>query len=212
MERDYSALDKLLMRLHKAVESFAPPQDEPRPIAEGERHDEPLDERARRHSAGLMRVNHAGEIAAQALYRGQAATARNPETRTHLLEAAAEEQMNLQWCQQRLMELGDAPSKLDPLWYAGSYALGALAGLAGDSWSLGFVEETEKQVSEHLRGHLDQLPENDSKSRAIVEAMQKDEERHGREAAAAGARSLPKPVQELMRAAAKVMTRSAYRI
>lgn len=210
MERNYSDLDRLLMRLHKAVESFAPPPGESRASPAGEPGTTDLDETARRHSAGLMRVNHAGEIAAQALYRGQAAVARNPKIRQQLLDAADEEQAHLQWCQQRLAELGERPSKLDPLWYAGSYAIGAVAGLAGDKWSLGFVEETEKQVAEHLGRHLDKLPQKDLKSRAIVEEMKQDEERHGREAAQAGAQALPKPVQELMRAAAKIMTRSAY--
>ncbi len=211
MERDYSALDQLLIRLHKRVEAFAPP-------AAGETVSNPargiesptLDETARRHSAGLMRVNHAGEIAAQALYRGQASAARDPRIKQQLLDTAEEEQVHLQWCRQRLTELGESPSKLDLLWYAGSYALGALAGLAGDSWSLGFIVETEKQVAEHLRSHLEKLPEADAKSRAIVEAMKNDEERHGRQAAESGAQALPRPVQDLMRAAAKIMTRSAY--
>ncbi|MGH8442057.1 MAG: 2-polyprenyl-3-methyl-6-methoxy-1,4-benzoquinone monooxygenase, partial [Nevskiaceae bacterium] len=128
----------------------------------------------------------------------------------HMLAAAAEERSHLAWCEDRLDELGEGPSRLDPLWYAGSFAIGALAGLAGDRWSLGFVEETEKQVSEHLRGHLDKLPEEDTRSRVIVDAMRADEERHGREAVAAGAKPLPKAVQELMRGVARVMTRSAY--
>jgi ubiquinone biosynthesis monooxygenase Coq7 len=200
----------MLMRLHKAVESFVPPPGEPRSGAAGELGTPELGEAARRHSAGLMRVNHAGEIAAQALYRGQAAVARDPKIRQQLLDAAGEEQTHLQWCEQRLAELGERPSRLDPLWYAGSYAIGAVAGLAGDKWSLGFVEETEKQVAEHLRSHLDKLPEGDTKSRAIVAEMKQDEERHGRQAAEAGAQALPRPVRDLMRAAAKIMTRSAY--
>ena len=211
MNRQYSALDELVMRLHKAVQAFVPPAPaDARPNPAGDMPNPALDVSAQRHAAGLMRVNHAGEVAAQALYRGQASTARDPQVREHLLAAAAEEQAHLQWCEERLIELHDGPSKLDPLWYAGSYAIGALAGLAGDRWSLGFVEETEKQVSEHLQTHLEKLPEQDAKSRAIVEAMQQDEERHGREAADAGARALPKPVQELMRGVAKLMTRSAY--
>lgn len=211
MERHYSALDRLLMRVHRAVTTVAPPEtpaQRPNPAAA---LDEPeLDEAGRRHAAGLMRVNHAGEIAAQALYLGQAATARTPDVREHMLKAAGEERDHLVWCEERLRELGEGPSKLDPLWYAGSFAIGAVAGLAGDRWSLGFVEETEKQVSEHLGGHLEKLPEEDAKSRAIVAEMQRDEDRHGRDAAEAGARELPRPVQELMRAVARVMTRSAY--
>ncbi|MGH8481891.1 MAG: 2-polyprenyl-3-methyl-6-methoxy-1,4-benzoquinone monooxygenase, partial [Nevskiaceae bacterium] len=169
-----------------------------------------LDEAARRHAAGLMRVNHAGEVAAQALYQGHALVARDLQIREHMLKAAAEERSHLAWCEERLRELDSGPSRLDPLWYAGSFAIGAIAGLAGDRWSLGFVEETEKQVSEHLSGHLDKLPEEDARSRAIVEAMRADEERHGREAVEAGAQRVPRPVQELMRAVARVMTRSAY--
>lgn len=211
MDRDYTPLDQLLMRLHQALSGVAPPPVEntrPNP-ATGVAAPE-LDDAARRHAAGLMRVNHAGEVAAQALYQGHALVARSPEVREHMLEAAAEERSHLAWCEERLRELGEAPSRLDPLWYAGSFAMGALAGLAGDRWSLGFVEETERQVSEHLSGHLDQLPDEDARSRAIIEAMRADEERHGAEAVAAGAQPLPGPVRELMRAVARLMTRSAY--
>jgi len=211
VDRDYTPVDQWLMRLHQALSGVAPPppgDTRPNPAAGIE--DTDLDEPARRHAAGLMRVNHAGEVAAQALYQGHALAARSSDVREHMLEAAAEERSHLAWCEERLKELGEGPSRLDPLWYAGSFAIGALAGLAGDRWSLGFVEETERQVSEHLRGHLDKLPEEDAKSRTIVEAMRADEERHGQEAVAAGAQPLPKPVQELMRAVARVMTRSAY--
>lgn len=211
MERDYTPLDRLLMRLDRVLSGAAPPpRENTRPNPATGLPEPELDEPARRHAAGLMRVNHAGEIAAQALYQGHALAVRSDEVREHLLEAAAEERSHLAWCEQRLRELGEGPSKLDPLWYAGSFAMGAAAGLAGDRWALGFVEETETQVSEHLGGHLEKLPEDDAKSRAIVEAMRADEERHGREAAEAGARPLPRPVRELMRAVARVMTRSAY--
>lgn len=211
MERHYSALDRLLMRAHAALSAAAPPAAAPgRPNPAAAVEDASLDEAGRRHAAGLMRVNHAGEVAAQALYLGQAFTARSAGVREHLLEAAAEERDHLAWCQQRLQELGEGPSRLDPLWYAGSFAIGAAAGLAGDRWSLGFVEETEKQVAEHLGGHLEKLPDEDARSRAIVAAMQRDEERHGRDAAEAGAHALPAPVQALMRGVAKLMTRSAY--
>jgi len=171
-----------------------------------------LPEAERRHVAGLMRINHAGEVAAQALYHGQALTARNPQTRQHLLEAAREERDHLRWCEERLAELGDGPSKLQPFWYAGSFAIGALAGLRGDAWSLGFVQETERQVSEHLSEHLQQLPEQDQRGRAILETMRRDEERHGHEAAEAGGEPLPAPVRGLMRQVAKVMKFGAYRI
>lgn len=211
MPRDYSALDHALMRLHGVVQSFNPPASaSTRPDPAAATPEAELDSEQRRHAAGLMRVNHAGEVAAQALYRGQAATAQDPTLREHLLKAADEEQAHLEWCRRRLSQLGESPSRLDPLWYAGSYAIGTVAGLAGDRWSLGFVEETEKQVAEHLDGHLQQLPEQDLRSRAVVEAMKRDEEQHGREAAEAGAAPLPAPVRGLMRAVARVMTRSAY--
>ena len=211
MERQYSAFDQWLIRAHRALTGgpeAAAVLSRPNPA--GDLPSGELDDKARQHAAGLMRVNHAGEVAAQALYLGHAAIARSDEVREHMLGAAAEERSHLAWCEDRLKELGEGPSKLDPLWYAGSFAIGALAGLAGDRWSLGFVEETEKQVSEHLDGHLEQLPEDDGRSRAIVEAMRDDEERHGREAVEAGARPLPAAVRSLMRGVARVMTRSAY--
>jgi 3-demethoxyubiquinol 3-hydroxylase len=211
MDRHYSALDRALIRLQGAVSAVAAPAAGPaRANPAGAVEDVELSDAERRHAAGLMRVNHAGEVAAQALYQGHALAARSADVREHMLAAAAEERSHHARCEERLRELGAGPSKLDPLWYAGSFAIGALAGLAGDRWSLGFVEETEKQVSEHLRGHLEKLPEDDARSRAIVAAMRDDEERHGREAVDAGAKPLPRPVQELMRAVARVMTRSAY--
>ncbi len=169
----------------------------------------PPAEAERRHVAGLMRVNHAGEIAAQGLYHGQALTARNPATRALLEQAAREESDHLAWCEQRLKELNDRPSLLDPLWYAGSFAIGALAGLAGDRHSLGFVAETERQVERHLDGHLDALPADDARSRAIIEQMRADERAHGELAQAAGGATLPRPVQSLMRTTARIMTTTA---
>lgn len=165
---------------------------------------------ARRHAAGLMRVNHAGEIAAQGLYHGQALTARTPEVAAHLREAAAEERDHMVWCEQRLAELGSQPSRLSPLWFAGSFAMGAAAGLAGDRWSLGFVAETEHQVAAHLDQHLTQLPAADQRSRAVVTAMRDDEARHGAEAMAAGGTELPRPVKRLMHRVAGVMKALAY--
>ena len=170
----------------------------------------PVDPGRRRHAAGLMRVNHAGEIAAQGLYQGQAITARAPETREALRRAAAEEGDHLAWCRDRLDELGSRPSLLNPLWYAGSVAIGAVAGLFGDRASLGFMAETEKQVEGHLADHLERLPADDARSRAIVEQMQADEIGHGRAAIAAGAASLPEPVPRLMRLASRFMTGTAY--
>ena len=172
--------------------------------------DDVLGERERRRSARLMRVNHAGEVAAQALYRGQALAARDPAVRTAMDRAAREEGDHLAWCRARLEELGSAPSRLDPLWYAGSLAIGAAAGLAGDRWSLGFVAETERQVVEHLGDHLARLPAGDGRSRALLERMRADERRHATRAQAAGGAPLPPIVRHAMRAASRVMTRSAY--
>ena len=171
-----------------------------------------LDETERRHAAGLMRINHVGEICAQALYVGQAAVARDPATRADLLAAAAEETDHLAWCRQRLAELDSRPSLLNPLWYAGSYAIGAIAGLRGDGWNLGFVVETERQVEAHLDQHLQQLPAADARSRAILEVMKADEARHAAHAQAQGARVLPPPIPSLMAAASGLMKTIAYRV
>jgi ubiquinone biosynthesis monooxygenase Coq7 len=165
----------------------------------------------KRESAALMRVNHAGEVAAQALYHAQALFARRPDIRDFMLHAAREETDHLAWCETRLKELGARPSVLNPLWYAGSFGIGALAALLGDRASLGFVAETERQVEGHLRSHLDRLPAEDQRSRAIVEAMRHDEVGHGQQAESAGAATLPGPVRELMRRTARIMTHTSYR-
>jgi 3-demethoxyubiquinol 3-hydroxylase len=167
---------------------------------------------ARRESGALMRVNHVGEVCAQALYQAQALSARSPELRRQMEAAAREETDHLAWTQQRLHELGARPSLLNPLWYGGSFAIGFLAGRLGDRTSLGFVVETENQVEQHLAGHLDRLPADDLRSRAIVTKMKDDEHRHANAATEAGAATLPGPVRWLMRAAAKVMTTTASRI
>ena len=172
----------------------------------------PLTPVERRHAAGLMRVNHTGEVCAQALYAAQAVLAREPRVRREFAEAAREEEEHLAWTQQRLAELGDRPSLLNPLWYAGSFAIGIAAGLKGDRSNLGFVVETERQVEEHLTTHMERLPAADAKSRAIVEKMRDDEARHGAAARAAGAAELPFPVKGLMRVAADVMRLVAYRV
>ena len=172
--------------------------------------EQPLPLQARRHAAGLMRVNHAGEVCAQALYVGQAVLARDPATRDALIEAAREEGDHLYWCEERLAELDSRPSRLNPLWFGGALAIGGAAAALGDRVSLGFVEETERQVVAHLEGHLDALPAGDARSRAIVLAMRDDEARHAAAAAARGARSLPAPVRRLMRWHARVMTTLAY--
>ncbi len=214
--RDYSQADRALLGLSRGLRLLArgpfatPAQSENYPAARIAEGAMALDER--RRAAGLMRVNHAGEVSAQALYQGQALVARDPEVRSHLLKAAAEERSHLQWCDARLRELGEQPSRLSPLWYAGSFAIGAAAGLVGDRASLGFVEETERQVVEHLDEHLAKLPRQDRRSRAIVSAMKQDEARHGDEAAAAGATALPPPVRALMKGVARIMKFGAYRI
>ena len=171
-----------------------------------------LDDVARADAAALMRVNHVGEVCAQALYQGQALTAREPQNRRALAKAALEEQDHLAWSAQRIHELGGRASLLNPLWYAGAFALGAAAGALGDRWSLAFVAETERQVEAHLSGHLGRLPPEDRKTRAVVEAMREDEIRHRESAIALGAAELPEPARLGMRAMAKVMTTVAYRV
>jgi ubiquinone biosynthesis monooxygenase Coq7 len=163
-----------------------------------------------RASAGLMRVNHTGEVCAQALYSGQSLVAREARVREALIAAAAEERDHQSWCRDRLADLDSRPSLLDPLWYAGSFAWGIASGLAGDRWSLGFLAETEAQVEKHLEGHLDRLPADDRCSREIVEQMRADEGRHGQMGRALGAAELPYPVRRAMAFASKVMTRTAY--
>jgi ubiquinone biosynthesis monooxygenase Coq7 len=174
--------------------------------------DAQLDDTEREHAAALMRVNHVGEVCAQALYQGQALTARNPENREALERAALEEQDHLAWSEERVRELGGRLSLLNPLWYAGAFALGAVAGALGDRWNLAFLAETERQVEEHLSGHLERLASSDRKTRAIVEAMRADEARHRASALALGAAEMPGPARLAMRAMARVMTMLAYRI
>lgn len=166
----------------------------------------------RAHAGALMRVDHVGEVCAQALYLAQSLTARSDALRTQMQRAAADEEDHLAWTAQRLQELGARPSLLNPLWYAGAFALGLLAGRAGDPWSLGFVVETERQVEAHLAGHLDDLPADDRRSRELLEQMKLDEARHGLDAQHAGAKDLPAPVRGAMRLAARVMTRTAYHV
>jgi 3-demethoxyubiquinol 3-hydroxylase len=171
-----------------------------------------LDDHARSHAAALMRVNHVGEVCAQALYQGQALTARDARARASLEEAAREEEDHLAWSAERIRELGGRTSVLNPLWYAGSFAIGALAGAAGERWNLGFLAETERQVEEHLSGHLEKLPANDERTRAVVAAMRADEARHRDTALGLGAAALPRPVARAMRLASALMTRVAYRL
>lgn len=170
-----------------------------------------LSDAEKRHSAGLMRVNHVGEICAQALYAGQALTARLADVRAQMDEAAREENDHLAWCAARVRAADSHLSYLNPLWYAGSFGIGALAGLAGDKWSLGFVAETERQVVAHLDSHLQQLPEQDDQSRAVLRVMREDEAAHQAQALAAGGAALPLPLRALMTGLSKVMTSTAYR-
>jgi len=166
----------------------------------------------KRLAAGLMRVNHAGEMAAQALYQGQSLTARDPKLADKLKYASIEEADHLNWCRNRLEELDERPSLLDPLWYAGSFAIGMAAGIAGDRWNLGFLAETEHQVVRHLDNHLDRLPENDVRSRAIVEQMKIDEQGHAELAENLGAAELPQPIKQFMKLTSKVMTNLAEKV
>jgi ubiquinone biosynthesis monooxygenase Coq7 len=211
--RSYSRLDSFLGLLDEALRTaLGPPPAESRPnparaVTEGE-----LSSTDRDLAARFMRINHAGEVCAQALYQGQALTARLPEVRGKMEQAAQEENDHLAWTAERLRELGSRTSVLNPFWYTGSFAIGALAGLAGDKWSLGFVAETEKQVVAHLDGHLARLSAEDRKSRAILEQMKIDEGRHATVAIEHGAAALPAPVRRLMRLMSKVMTGTAYRL
>ena len=205
-------MDPLLAAADSALRTlFARPRAaRPRPIVSADTTQ--LQPHERRQSAALMRVNHVGEICAQALYTAQALSTRNPELRRHFEKAADEENDHLAWTSERLKELGDRPSVLNPLWYAGAFGIGLIAGRFGDRVSLGFVIETERQVEQHLQGHLDELPAQDHASRAIVAQMKQDEATHAAGALAAGGIELPLPVKGVMRAAAKVMTTTAHYI
>jgi len=202
-------LDLLISVVDRSLRAVFAPASGSRPLP-STAPDPELSEVDRQRAAALMRVNHAGEVSAQALYHGQALVARSPETRHLLLEAANEESDHLAWCEKRLSELHSGPSRLNPLWYAGSFAIGAAAGLLGDRASLGFVAETESQVERHLDTHLERLPADDRRSREIVAAMRADEMRHGTIARSAGGTVLPSLARQLMRQTARVMTHTAY--
>jgi ubiquinone biosynthesis monooxygenase Coq7 len=204
-------IDQLIVGFDRALKTLSGASFAARPNPGARLEDSPLSEDEKAHARGLMRVNHAGEVCAQALYSGQALGTRNEATQQRLREAAREEEDHLAWTSERIEELGGRTSVLNPLWYAGSFAIGALAGFAGDRWSLGFVAETERQVEEHLTGHMDRLPAGDRRSRAIVEQMRIDEAKHGMVARQAGGVDLPLPIRGLMRLTAKVMTVTAYR-
>lgn len=208
-----SLIDKCIVGFDKSLRTLVPgaTQGERASPAESLAETE-HDEATRKHIAGLMRINHTGEVCAQALYQGQALTAKLPEVREEMEQAAAEERDHLMWCEQRLKNLGAHTSVLNPLFYAASFAMGAAAGKLGDRWSLGFVAATEQQVCQHLESHLAQIPEDDAKTRAILEQMKVDEERHGHAAIEAGGTPFPAPVRRAMTAMSKVMTGTTYHL
>ena len=213
--RRYRALDRVLMHLDRALGAIGTRPRQPARPNPADAAPEPrprLDDAERRHAAALMRVNHAGEVAAQALYHAQALAARRAGLRQSLERAAAEEDDHLDWCRERVKELGSRPSRLGALWYLGSFLVGAAAGVAGDRASRGFLAETERQVVRHLDEHLARLPERDAKSRAILLAMRRDEAAHASAAVAGGALPLPKPLRLAMRALSRIMTTTAYRV
>ena len=211
--RKFSPVDNFMMQLDKGLRTlFGKPSVTERPnpentVAEGE-----LSTSEKELAGRLMRINHSGEVAAQGLYQGQALTAKLPDVREKMERAAQEENDHLDWCKQRINELDTHTSYLNPLWYFGSVAIGAAAGLAGDKWSLGFVAETEHQVVRHLTSHLNQISENDHKSRAILEQMKEDEGLHATAALDAGAAELPVPVKKFMALTSKIMTKTVYRL
>ena len=208
-----SPIDRLILEFDTALRSVVGGAHAHRPTPGSDfGGNSGLDAVERKHAAGLMRVNHVGEVCAQALYQSQKLVARNPEIQEMLDHSGQEEMDHLAWCETRLQELGSHTSYLNPLWYAGSFAIGLAAGLAGDKWSLGFVTETEKQVENHLESHLEKLPKEDQRSRAIVDQMRVDEIAHGQAAKNAGGANLPEPIQKIMQAMSRIMTTTAYKI
>lgn len=211
--RHLSPADHLVSNLDQALRTlFGQPKITERDNPATGLPEAELDTATREHTARLMRINHTGEVCAQGLYQGQALTARRPEVRDSMERSAAEENDHLDWCEQRIEELGDRTSLLNPLFYLGSFAIGAAAGLAGDKWSLGFVGETERQVEGHLDEHLEQLAPEDQRTRAILEKMKADEIEHGAKAMAHGGAELPEPIKRIMTLTSKVMTHTVYRI
>jgi ubiquinone biosynthesis monooxygenase Coq7 len=210
-QRTHTTTDQLLIGIDQALRTlFGRPQVTERPNPAQDLPEAELSEQERDETARLMRINHTGEVCAQALYQGQALTAKLPQVRENMQRAAQEENDHLDWCEGRLKELDNRKSLLNPLWYAGSFMIGAAAGLAGDKWSLGFVAETEHQVEAHLNEHLQRLPANDEKSRVILEQMKEDEIHHATVALEAGGAELPGPIKLAMKLTSKLMTRSVY--
>jgi len=213
IERRLTAIDKLIAHADQALQTvFGEPVGSERDNPARQKSDGDLTSTDKARSLCLMRVNHAGEVCAQALYQGQALTAKQESTRMQMEQAAREENDHLVWCRQRIRELGGHTSLLNPVWYTGSLALGAASGIIGDKWSLGFLAETEHQVVKHLDGHLQRLPANDNRSRAILEQMKEDEAKHKATALKAGGAALPAAVSKLMTLASRIMTFTAYRI
>lgn len=209
--RNYTFFDQVIGRLDNALHTVLGPAPTPgRASPAADLSDSTMSTSERELSARLMRINHAGEICAQALYQGQAMTARLPQVRGKMEQAAREENDHLAWTEERIRELGGHASYLNPLWYTGSFAIGALAGTLGDKWSLGFIAETERQVVQHLEGHLQRLPPGDRRSRVILEQMRDDEGRHATVAIESGGAELPQPLRQTMGCASKVMTNTAY--
>lgn len=210
-ERNYSPVDQLVMNLDTGIRTlFGQPKITERPNPAENIQEADLSEAERELAGRLMRINHSGEVAAQGLYQGQALTAKLPNVRDKMTRAAEEENDHLDWCESRVKEMGTHLSYLNPFWYSGSVAIGALAGLAGDKWSLGFVNETEKQVVRHLDSHLGQITEKDQKTRAILEQMKEDEGNHATMALEAGGAELPTPVKKLMGLTSKLMTKTVF--
>jgi ubiquinone biosynthesis monooxygenase Coq7 len=203
-------LDKLIIEFDKGLRTVLAPAPTVRPLPGKDLPQAEMSEEEKRLAAGLMRVNHSGEVCAQALYQGQALTARNPQAKAALEQAAQEETEHLNWCETRIRELGSHKSYLNPVWYTGSLAIGMLAGALGDKWNLGFLAETERQVGAHLQGHLDRLPAQDGRSRAVVEQMKVDEAQHATTAIEHGGAELPLPVRLGMKLTSKLMTKTAY--
>lgn len=208
--RSLSMFDRLLCEVEAGLRVCFMPATTSRPNPADAHPEATLTESERKLSAALIRVDHVGEICAQALYKGQAFTAKNPNTREKLLHAALEERAHLAWCEARLKQLHDRTSYLNAVWHCGAWGIGALTGLMGDMWSLGFVIETERQVESHLEGHLEHLPEQDQRSRSMLEAMQADEAEHAMDAQRAGGQPLPTPICKLMKITSKLMTTIAY--
>jgi len=205
-------LDKLIIEFDKGLKTLTANAHSVRPHPDESTQETELSADEKRHAVGLMRINHCGEVCAQALYNGQALTAKNPQTVQALQQASKEETEHLAWCEKRIQELGGHTSLFNPLWYTGSFALGAIAGAIGDKWNLGFLAETERQVGAHLDKHLQELPTNDEKSRAILEQMKIDEAEHANTAIRLGGAELPKPVKAAMKQMSKVMTSTTYHL